>query len=251
MKPSSQTNLSAPSKRGQTRKRKRTRGQKPKDLVVLSAGDEPRVKHKKDGQGRPRYFDIAPSTRREAAPSKREREFLQRIAQFKTKQNDEKDLQTDNRITKKKKQGNKFEGMREGEGLHEFARRLKKESLKVRVQIAKKDNHQREKKRKFYEKKKEAAKKRKLRKNRGAGFMDDDDEQADRDDLYQEISHLPGYWQEIVRNGGRPITEKQRKTMRRAEREEDDTVGFGEQAERPPKLSVLPVRRGRSQHVAQ
>eukprot|EP00177_Eucheuma_denticulatum_P002702 GFKZ01004855.1.p1 GENE.GFKZ01004855.1~~GFKZ01004855.1.p1 ORF type:complete len:334 (+),score=61.88 GFKZ01004855.1:159-1160(+) len=142
----------------------------------------------------------------------------------------------------------KFDGMQPGESFAQFSGRLRKESKQMILDIAKKSNHQREKKRAYYERRKEAAIRRKKRK-RGTWEESDSGEDDPNEEAYQEIAHLPGYWQEIVRNNGKPISNKQRKRRERKMGEELDEIAFGEQVERPPDISVLPVRRGRQKTV--
>lgn len=138
----------------------------------------------------------------------------------------------------------KFNGMQPGESFAQFSARLRKESKQMVLEVAKKSNHQREKKRAYYEKRKEAAIRRKRRRHRNLENDDVEDVGGDEDEQ-ETIAHLPSYWQEIIRNNGKPISAKQRKRMNRAAQDDMDVVAFGEQADRPPKLSVQPVRRGR------
>lgn len=137
----------------------------------------------------------------------------------------------------------RFDGLHPGESLAHFSARLRKESRQMALEVARKDNHQREKKRLYYEKRKQAAIRRKRRKR--GDVSDSDVEDLGDDDGYEAIAHLPGYWQELVRNNGKPISAKKRKRMNRAAQDEIDKVAFGEQVDRPPKLLEPPVRRGR------
>lgn len=150
--------------------------------------------------------------------------------------------------SRKPSEQKKFGGMQPGESFAQFSGRLKRESRQMILDIARKDNHQREKKRAYYERRKEAAIRRKKRKRGTLEDGDSGDEDPDGE-AYQEIAHLPGYWQEIVKNNGRPISKKQRRRRERNMKEEKDEIAFREQVEQPPDISVLPVRRGRQKSI--
>lgn len=294
-----------PSKKEELKKRikKRARGQKAKNRVVVAIGEGP--SERKLRKGKVREFNILRKGDVEQAVPRKTRQFIARLAKLRdeTSKSGRESRETESKLadTEKKKRdtekrarvgkggglrlenevrtGNntmkenkmfeknkwgkeaesrndaavrelapskerKFDGMQPGESFAQFSARLRKESKQMVLDLAKKSNHQREKKRAYYEKRKEAAVRRKGRK-RGALGDSDVEDKGDDGDKYEETAHLPSYWQEIIRNNGRPISAKQRKRMNRAAQGNVDEVVFGEQADRPPKLSVRPVRRGR------
>lgn len=253
-------------------------------LHVVHAGEGP--KQKNLGNGKVRNYDICPSQKDEQYVSRRTRDFMSQMAKMKAKGNEndanrDKDIfsleqnevqtkrprngntfkQSDqgNNANNLKKQGklvkadkdpkskkdDPFSGMKPGESLASFKARLRSESKQLMMDVAKKHSRKQEKRKAYYEKRKQ-----KLKRRKTDAFDDESDEENAEDDDYEEeqenISRFPAYWQEILRNNGRPISKKRKARMRRQE-EEEDKVRFGEQAERPPQFDSLPVARGRSQ----
>lgn len=140
----------------------------------------------------------------------------------------------------------KFDGMQPGESFSQFSTRLRKESKQMINDMAKKGSHQREKRKAYHEKRKERLA-RKKRRRRGEYIAEEEDELEHADDENENsICHLPMYWQDIVNNNGRPISEKKRRRLDRLEREETDRIAFGEQAERPPEFKAVPKQRSRA-----
>lgn len=154
-------------------------------------------------------------------------------------------------------------GLQPGEDVRDLSRRLREERRKLVVETARRSTHQWEKRKAYYEKRRERLKARKRRRRgqvvEGSEDLEmnevvDDDDNMD-DETRENLSRLPMYWQEIVRNNGRPVSEKKRRRLHRMELQElrqrdgkdDDEVKFGEQAERPPELSAV---RKRGRHLA-
>lgn len=149
-------------------------------------------------------------------------------------------------------------GIQPGESMNDFSHRLRTERRKLVLDTVRKTTHQWEKKKAHYEKRRKRLETRKKRR-RGQVVEDFDNEKMDDndgddtdDEARQNLSRLPMYWQEIVRNNGRPVSEKKRRRLLRLEMQElrqhggedaADDVKFGEQVERPPELSVVPKQR--------
>ena len=251
-------------------------------LHVVHTGEVP--KQKNLGNGKVRHFDICPSQKDEQHISRKTKDFMAQMAQMKAKENDlqrnedSSNLEQNAAQTKRprngsnpnqsdqgstannsKKQGklvkadknpkpkkdDPFSGMKPGESIGGFKARLRSESKKLMMDAAKKHSRQREKRKAYHEKRKQKLKRRKM-----DSLDEESNEEQVEDDEYDEeqenINRFPAYWQEILRNNGRPISKKRKARMRRQE-EEEDKVKFGEQAERPPQFDSLPVARGRSQ----
>lgn len=186
----------------------------------------------------------------------------------------------------------RFEGMKPDESFVQFNQRINQERRQAALDAARKLNHQRQKKKAHYEKRAQRELRRK-RRRRGELSEDEDGEEDDvgnddenndgkntgnnsskrnrnyqantvddDDDIDNGLGALPTYWQDIVRNNGRPISEKKRKRMERLEKARDVRLGqrrqdgpweqrqekvrFGEQVDRPPTLTVMPRKRGGS-----
>lgn len=138
----------------------------------------------------------------------------------------------------------KFDGMQPGENFHQFSARLRRESRQMVMDTVKMNNHQRVKKRAYYEKRRLRAERRKRR--RGGDRSDSDVEyEADDGDDYAQVSNLPGYWLEHLSTNGGPSRKRARKDATHDKDSVVDHVTFGEQVERPPQFSALPVRRGK------
>lgn len=155
-------------------------------------------------------------------------------------------------------------GMQPGESYPQFAIRLQKERRQLQLETGRKFSHQRLKKKAHYEKR-SLGKARRKRRRQGEISSSDEEEtekgegegeegkkkvEDEWDEREGELSRLPMYWQEIVKNQGRPISEKKRRRMDRmekaAEKKLQERVKFGEQAERPPTFTALPRKRGKS-----
>lgn len=275
----------ASDKKHSKKRKKRQRGQKAKILVVRPIGEGPR--DRPIGKGKVRQLDILRGDPDSTKLPRKTREFLSMMRKFngdtpkgsaaapkpasangeshrelssaagqgpaesKTDVREgEKDEEEKSGLSDAKKgKKRKFEGMQPGENFAQFSARLRKESRQMIIKTARSSNHQREKKRAYYEKRKERALRQKRR--RQGDFSDSDVEEGGDDhwDEKNSIAHLPSYWQEILHNNGRPISEKRKKRLQRQEDQAVDHVQFGEQAERPPEFSSLPVRRGRKSDV--
>lgn len=188
----------------------------------------------------------------------------------------------------------RFEGMKPGESFVQFNQRINQERRKAALDAARKLNHQRQKKKAHYEKRAQRDLRRKRRRRGELSEDEDEDDDAgesgdddygnktgnsknrqreyrantvddndDGSDVDSGLGALPTYWQDIVRNNGRPISEKKRKRMERIEKARDarlaqrrqdgpweqqrqEKVRFGEQVDRPPTLTVMPRKRGGS-----
>lgn len=258
---------------------KRQREARGKFLSVAGAGEAPKDLVLKNG--RVLQFDLLRGKADNESIPRRQREFMARMNLSKSDGignapgEKEKELgkraHNDDRITKESRQttpsgparkpetGNTadaapkkarksdpMDGIKPGESIPQYSARLKEESRRMMIAIGRKGNHQREKKKAYYEKRRQRLEEKKKRRR---GDLSESDVEEDEDDTgRQEISKFPMYWQEILRNNGRPVSVKRQKRISRKERrgEEQDNVRFGEQVERPPQLSVLPVRRGKA-----
>lgn len=161
------------------------------------------------------------------------------------------------------KEKNVAQGIQDGETLGELSHRVRKETRKLYLESVRKNSHQWEKKKAHYEKRRKRLELRKKRRRGQALDEGSDDGNAEQDDdddadgdTSQNISALPMYWQEIVRNNGRPVSEKKRRRLHRMEMQQlkqdslsddVDEVKFGEQAERPPELTTV-FKRGKGTH---
>lgn len=150
-------------------------------------------------------------------------------------------------------------GIQAGESMNDFSNRLRTERRKLVFDTVRKTTHQWEKKKAHYEKRHKRLETRKKRRRGQVVEEDSDNEKMDNNDgddtdeeARQNLSRLPMYWQEIVRNNGRPVSDKKRRRLHRLEMEElrqhggedaADDVQFGEQVERPPELSAVPKQR--------
>lgn len=287
------------------KRKKRVRGQKPKTLTVISAGDLPpnrRLKH-----GKVRHLDVLRKHDDSALP-RSTREMLSMMAHLqgetlkststdmnksekkveqsssnisindKNNVNNKKSLSKKNDPVEKRKslsaRQRMTEGMREGESFPEFSARLRAETRQMLVKTRRQGTRKAEKRRAYYARRDERARQRRRRRQgiesseeSDAGEDGPDDGEMDGgennekkrgrrngdvnveeelDEHEQRLSALPMYWQEIVRNGGRPLSERKRRRMARMEQADEDRVRFGEQVDRPPQFESIPVRRGRA-----
>lgn len=271
-------NIRSEHRRKGKKKKKRERGQKAKTRVVVATGEGPRERTLR--KGKVRELDILQRDHQDEKLSRKTKELLAKLQKFgggeaksgnggssgnggMVRTESELDVTKSSRheigrngSTFDEKRGadsynrtkvgedepskkRRFDGMQPGENYAQFSARLRTESKKMILQTAQKSNHQREKKRAYYEKRRERMERRKRRRR---GDRSDSDVE-DGNDEQECNAHLPSYWQEILRNNGRPVSAKRRKRWVQAERKEANEVGFGVQAERPPELSVIPVRR--------
>lgn len=169
---------------------------------------------------------------------------------------------------KEKSSDRAFKGMQAGESYSDFMTRLNTERKQLSLDTARMHSHQRAKKKAHYEKR-ALGRERRKRRNRGELSSDEegDDEangiekgsekasqsrkNSEWDEQEEKLSQLPMYWQEIVQNNGRPISQKRRKRMERMERAADEkqraqAAKFGDQVEAPPMLTSVPKKRGGS-----
>lgn len=269
------------------RRKKRLRGEKPKTRKVVQAGEQPSERRLQNGGFQrfdmvPRHTDALPRRARELmktieqvrAGNKRsgkdsiesvEMEVgkgLKAVVQDgkgKTKvkgvahmtKEGKKDPKIDGIANAKSKgsekglNGGKFSAMQPGESFAQFSARLRKESKEMMVQLGRKGNHQREKKKAFHERRRARMEKKKKRRRGELGS--DEEEMQEGNEEEESISHLPMYWQEIVKNNGKPLSCRKRKRLDRLEREREtkDEVSFGVQVERPPDFEAVPVRRSK------
>lgn len=267
-------------KKHSKKRKKRERGQKSKKRTLIPIGEGPNVKKSKNG----RYveLDILRPDYDDQKMSRKTREFVERMNAFKAsskkkgtsssqkpcasisedvvskpiEQHDgqvgntsdrplEKEDRNESQQKKKDQNTPKVDGIQPGESFAQFSARLRQETKKAILQTTRKESNQRVKKRAYYERRQERIE-RKKRRRRGE-YSDDDT--AKEDDQYESISHMPLYWQEIVRNNGRPVTEKTRRRQKRREEREMDKVSFGDRVERPPQFSSLPARRNRWRNI--
>lgn len=140
-------------------------------------------------------------------------------------------------------------GRKPGESVADCTARLKNESKQMAIDLARAGNHQREKRKAYHKKRRERLQRRKRRRRGEYSDSEVEDDDNYDDENAQRISHLPGYWQEIVRNNGRPLSAKKRRRLDRLETEAAAKRKFGDQVERPPDLTVLPVRRSKATGV--
>lgn len=263
---------------GSKKKKKRVRGQKIKVRHVTHTGDLPDEKRLKGGHSR--KLDVLRNNDEDTIPRKT-RDMMASISRLsgnppelqtlpkrdrptsKTPLSSEyqKDIKPKTPALPSKKEGENaknavdeksapaktpklFDGMLPGENFVQFSARIKKQSRKMVLQAAKKASHQHEKKKAYYEKRKLGAERRK-RKRRGELNESDLEEEVQKawDDDDMDLNQLPSYWQDIVRNNGRPISEKKRRRLDRLDKQREQ-FAFGERVERPPEISVVPNRRG-------
>lgn len=283
-KPTEALSADVPIRKKGKKRKKRERGQKPKQREVIAPGDAPR--ERKLRKGKVRELDILRRNYEDERLPRKMRNVFSRLRKFgdptstaskhepvrkrgpergavakgtgegsreKGTPMPEAVAQSDAKLphsavgsgrkphgSSKASTQRRFSSMQPGESFADFSSRLRRESKQMILATAKKTNHQREKKRAYHAKRKERAERKQRRKR---GDRSDSDVEDGDGDGFQATSHFPTYWQEILQNNGRPISAKRRKRTHREEREEDK-VAFGEQAERPPQLSVVPVRRG-------
>lgn len=165
---------------------------------------------------------------------------------------------------------NESVGQRPGESVAHLSARLREERRQLVIDAVRKTSHQHEKKKEHYRKRQERLQRRK-RQRRGCvddssdedvanGNMESNEVLQPGDDRMEEemerLNELPMYWQEIVRNHGRPVSEKKRRRLERAEAKnqsqtEEKKVQFGERVERPPKISVFPKERSKTPRTSQ
>ncbi|KAI0565652.1 hypothetical protein FGB62_16g145 [Gracilaria domingensis] len=225
--PSSQSQ--PPSKR--KRKRPRVKGKK---RVVLTAEQLPQQKRLRNG--RVRSYDMSiPQQQPDKQPpmSRSQREFAALLSAT----NQPKAARSVKQ-TKEKRYGDLI--IKPGETQQQFMNRVKQDTRKQVLAIARRDNKQRIKKRAYYERREQRMLRRKKRRN---GELSDSDVEQITDTQGTttapgvNLSQLPLYWQDIVRNNGRPVSKK-----KKSRQEQQDIVKFGEQVQRPPKLENVVVR---------
>lgn len=122
---------------------------------------------------------------------------------------------------------------------HQYLQRLKEQSRSRILAIQRRDNPARLKKRAYYQRREERMQQRK-KKRRGDASDSDVEEDVDTEGSTApgvSLSQLPAYWQERVRNNGQPISKNKRKRL-----QQQRTVDFGQQAQRPPKLHDVVIR---------
>lgn len=161
-------------------------------------------------------------------------------------------------------------GLRPGESVEQLSVRLGKERRQLVIDTVRKSSHQYEKKKAHYRKRQELLRRRK-RQRRGCVDIDSDDDivadnvggsealQSDIDASDEEemerLNELPMYWQEVVRNNGKPVSEKKRRLMDRADdrkrlKIDEDKVEFGDRVDRPPKITIFPKERSKTQRLS-
>ncbi|PXF49091.1 hypothetical protein BWQ96_01229 [Gracilariopsis chorda] len=221
------------------RKRKRPRTLRGKRRVVLK--EEQMPDHRTRSNGKLRNFDMDISTdvpENGESMSRKQREFVMRLQRM--KQNAGKPA---NKPASKRAANKHQLAIKPGETRQQFMDRVGEHNRKQLLQIAREDNRQRLKKRAYYERRLERMERKKKRRR---GELSDSDVEHDSAEHVStahgvSLSQLPMYWQDIVRNNGRPVSKKKRnRDLKRSE------VKFGDQAERPPKLEKVAIRHGKA-----
>lgn len=259
--------------------KKRVRGFKPKARQLVPIGEAPDEKRLKGG--RVRKFNLLPRDSEDAVPRKTQRLFervgnqvsnqsltsapvgpsheatlknegsADNMSNHNSRSSAGANTRTPKTVSKKHEE---VKGLQPGESIKQLSHRLRTERRKLVYDEVRKTTHQWEKKKAHYEKRRKRLEVRKKRR-RGQVVEEDSDGDGGNDtdeETRQNLSRLPMYWQEIVRNNGRPVSEKKRRRLHRLEMQElrergeegdVDNVKFGEQAERPPDLGVVPKQR--------
>lgn len=197
--------------------------------------------HRIRSNGKQRDFDMDVSTdvaEKGHGMSRKQREFAMRLQRLKQDAPKQAQKPSSARAEKKKQLS-----VKPGETRQQFMSRLGEHNRKQVLQIARQDNRQRLKKRAYHERRLQRMQRKKKRRRGELSDSDVEEESAEHVSTANDVNlnQLPMYWQDIVRNNGRPVSKKKRNRN-----VNQSQVKFGDQVERPPKLEQVVVRHGKA-----